>query len=157
LWKSRAPTICCFFLWLALQDRCWMAERRARHGLQSDSTCALCSQEVESISHLLLGCVYSREIWYKVLRRFGWLAVVPTRSTWFALWWTATRRGIAKPRRKAFDSLAILVAWSIWLERNMRLFRRLSLPVSSCIHAILAECESWYCAKIVDRSQLLAL
>jgi hypothetical protein len=27
LWKSRAPNKCHFFLWLALQDCCWTAER----------------------------------------------------------------------------------------------------------------------------------
>jgi hypothetical protein len=42
-----------------------------RHDLQTNATCVLCSQE-ESISHLLLGCAYTREVWYKVLRRFGW-------------------------------------------------------------------------------------
>jgi hypothetical protein len=35
--------------------------------LQLDATCAFYSQDVELINHLLLGCVYSREVWYKTL------------------------------------------------------------------------------------------
>jgi hypothetical protein len=157
LWKSRAPNKCRFFLWLALQDRCWTAMRRMRHGLQSNATCTLCSKDEEFISHLLLGCVYSSEVWYKALRRFRGHSVAPTRTMNFAQWWTEARKRIGKPLRKAFYSLVILVAWSLWLERKARIFRGAAASPSSCIQAIKLEGDLWCRTKIIDRSQLLAM
>jgi hypothetical protein len=37
-------------------------------------------------------------------------------------WWLRTHKVVAKARRKAFDSLVCLVAWSLWLERNCMFF-----------------------------------
>jgi hypothetical protein len=68
LWKVCAPGEHKFFGWLV----CWTAEWRHRHGLQDDDKCALCNQGSESIGHLLLGCVYSREVWMLLLQPQGW-------------------------------------------------------------------------------------
>jgi hypothetical protein len=38
------------------------------HDLNNHGPCALCSQEVEIINHLFVGCSYSREVWVKSLR-----------------------------------------------------------------------------------------
>jgi hypothetical protein len=43
-WKIRTPNEFQFFIWLAVQNRCWTSERLHRHGMRSDSTCALCNQ-----------------------------------------------------------------------------------------------------------------
>lgn len=43
--------------WLAFHGRCWMLDRRRRHGLQESGICILCDQESETIDHLLLGCL----------------------------------------------------------------------------------------------------
>ena len=68
LWKASAPSRVKFFFWLALHRRIWMAERRARHGLQESATCSLCLQEDETVDHLLLSCVvFSREVWARLL------------------------------------------------------------------------------------------
>ena len=62
-WKSRAPAPCRFFTWLAIQDRCWTSDRLARRGLDHQDCCPMCSQEEESINHILLQCVVVREVW----------------------------------------------------------------------------------------------
>ncbi|WVZ65336.1 hypothetical protein U9M48_014716 [Paspalum notatum var. saurae] len=67
VWKARVPPRVRFFAWLALQDRCWTAERRRRHGLQETDDCALCDQTVESMEHLMTKCSFVMEIWYKYL------------------------------------------------------------------------------------------
>jgi hypothetical protein len=38
--------------------------------MRDSDTCALCAQEVETLDHLLLGCVHSRETWFRVLRYY---------------------------------------------------------------------------------------
>ena len=77
LMKARAPGKCKFFVWLVLHGRCWTAERRKRHNLQDDDTCALCSQQSESITHLLLNCPFAKECWFLVLHRMHWLMAEP--------------------------------------------------------------------------------
>ena len=121
----RAPAKCKFFVWLVLHDRCWTADRRKRHGLQDDDTCVLCNQMSETIDHLLLGCPFSREIWFKGLRRLSWEAVTPNfQISNIADWWTAARKSIPKDVRRCFDSFVVLVCWLLWKERNNRTFDR---------------------------------
>jgi hypothetical protein len=62
LWKIKAPNNCRFFIWLALLGRCWTVKRRRRHGLQSSSSCIVCLQETEFIDHLLVRCVFLRDL-----------------------------------------------------------------------------------------------
>lgn len=62
LWKATVLPKVKFFMWLALHGRLWTAERRKRHGLQDDDACVLCGQLPEATDHLLLSCVYSREV-----------------------------------------------------------------------------------------------
>lgn len=51
------------FLALVMHGRCWTAERRFRHGLQDSDTCVICDQESETMDHIMLGCIYSQEVW----------------------------------------------------------------------------------------------
>jgi hypothetical protein len=38
-WKTWVSPKCCFFLWLATQRKCWMADRLARRGLTHPDRC----------------------------------------------------------------------------------------------------------------------
>lgn len=69
LWKTSAPPRVEFFFWLLLHGRCWTAVRRWRPGLQSTNEHILCAQASETMDHLLLECVFTREIWSVVLRK----------------------------------------------------------------------------------------
>ena len=123
--KTHAPPKCKFFVWLVLHHRCWMAEQRKRHGLQDDDTCALCNQSPGTIEHLLVTCSFSRDIWFKSLRRLGWEASTPTaQSGSLADWWNIERKSIPKDGRTCFDSLIVLICWLLWKERNDRTFDR---------------------------------
>jgi hypothetical protein len=110
LWKAKASNKCRFFIWLALLDRCWMTQRLLRHGLRSEDTCLLCSQDNETVNHLLCQCVFSREIWFKSLRRACWHLLSPTQLDTFIDWWLRVHKRVPKSRRPAFDSYIILIA-----------------------------------------------
>jgi len=45
IWKSWAPLRCKFFLWLAIKQRIWTADRLAKRGLPHHAACPLCDQE----------------------------------------------------------------------------------------------------------------
>jgi hypothetical protein len=157
LWKTSPPNNCRFFVWLALHGRCWTAERLHRHGIRTDSSCILCCQDAETINHLLVQCVFSREIWFKVLRRCGWHGVAPAQGHLFAVWWTTSRKRVPKGQHKAFDSLVVETSWAIWTQRNDRTFGRAALLPSRMVEVIFESIENWCRVGIINRSQLFVL
>jgi hypothetical protein len=38
-------------------------------------------------------------------------------------WWTEARKRVRKLDRKRFDSMVIITAWTLWKQRNARVFR----------------------------------
>lgn len=80
LWRVKAPVRTKFFFWLALHQRLWTADRRRRHNLQDNGDCALCDQMSETVDHLLLGCVYSWEVWVRILSPIALIVVLPASS-----------------------------------------------------------------------------
>lgn len=77
IWRNWAPRKCKFFLWLVAHNRCWTADSLARRGLPHPEHCPFCDQEDETIQHLLCSCVFSRQFWHQLLRRFGLPDVAP--------------------------------------------------------------------------------
>jgi hypothetical protein len=71
IWGMWAPPRCKFFLWLASLNRCWTADHLVGRGLDHLPHCLLCEQEEENIQHILVGCVFSREVWFQILSRVG--------------------------------------------------------------------------------------
>jgi hypothetical protein len=67
IWKTQMPGKCKFFAWLVLHGRCWTSDRLHHHGLKESDSCALCAQAVETLDHLLVDCVYSRETWFRTI------------------------------------------------------------------------------------------
>jgi hypothetical protein len=94
-----------FFFWLALHRRLWTAARRKRHGLQDDDACVLCSQEPETADHLIIGCAFTRELWFGLLDPLGLTALLPTASEDVAPWWLRQRLQLDGDARPAFDSM----------------------------------------------------
>jgi hypothetical protein len=70
-------------------------------------------------------------------------------------WWLRSRKAVIKPTRAAFDSICFLIARSLWLERNARVFNNQSRSTQALGAAIAKLGELWCRAKVVDRSQLL--
>ncbi|KAG2655420.1 hypothetical protein PVAP13_1KG010501, partial [Panicum virgatum] len=100
-------------------------------------------QESKTISHLLVGCSFSRQVWYRVLLRGRWHSVLPQHpATIFTDWWLTSRKKFGKVERKCFDSLVILIFWIIWKERNRRTFDHTSRSVNEVVSLIFEEALS---------------
>jgi hypothetical protein len=82
---------------------------------------------------------------------------VPAVNDQLADWWLRIRKSVAKARCKNFDSLILLVAWSIWLEQNARVFRSEFAMASAVIDGIWSRCELWCRAKLVGWSLLVGV
>ena len=114
---------CRIFIWLALQFRLWTLDRRARHGLQDEaSACYTCLQETDTVSHILVGCVYSRQVWFEVFQYLGIVSGLPQLTDTLSSWWFRERKRFCKKDRRGFDTLVILACWRLWKQRNARAF-----------------------------------
>jgi hypothetical protein len=71
IWKTWASGKCKFFMWLVAHGRCWTANRLAKKGLPHPQLCLLRDQE-ETLNHLLVSCVFSREVWFQIMK-YVWL------------------------------------------------------------------------------------
>jgi hypothetical protein len=145
LWKAWAPPKCKFFAWLILQNCVWTSNRLAHTEWDHCPSCPLCRQTFETAHHLLTECRYTRQIWSEVatwlglpeLRPESW----PSSSSPLEWWNTFTIR--PNVPRKAAGSIALLVIWEIWKERNNRVFDRAELPIPSLVSKIKGEFALW--------------
>lgn len=85
-------------------------------------TCAMCDQAPETVAHLFVGCVFSREVWFKLLQPLGLSSLMPMGEPDLGQWWIHQRSRLDRASRPLFDSLVLLVAWAVWKERNGRVF-----------------------------------
>jgi hypothetical protein len=144
--ETKAPPKVKLFFWLALHRRLWTAARRKRHHLQDDDACVLCDQVPETCGHLFLGCTYAKELWFKLLDPVGLTTLVPEQDDNLGEWWLRQRRRLDRTARSSFDTLILLVAWSLWKERNERTFQRTSRTHQEIFNSVVAEAEDWVAA-----------
>lgn len=157
IWRSWAPAKCRFFLWLVAHNRCWTADRLARHGLPHLEKCVLCDQEDENIDHILVSCVFSRQFWFHILRQVGLhsLAPQPTESS-FDAWWERAHATTTGLTQKGLDSLIILGAWTIWKQRNRCAFDGATPRISEVLLLAGEERRLWCLAGARGLSYLSA-
>lgn len=142
LWKTWSPLRIKIFLWLAIGNRCWTADRLAKRGLPHPDQCLLCDQEAEDINHVILRCSFSREVWHRTLQRIGLERLAPgPQDDTYAEWWRRAQRRAGRQTRKGVNSLIQLVAWCLWKERNRCLFYAKTPCIGTVADVVLAEAQ----------------
>jgi hypothetical protein len=142
-------------MWLASLNRWWTVDRLARRGLDHPIHCMLCEQEEETIQHILVSCVFSREVWFRVLSLVGLQRCTPEPGEEnFQEWWQAAELKVPKQARSGFNSLVSLVVWCFWKQRNACVFDGVSPEVPRTILDIRNEATLWCMAGAKDLSSL---
>ena len=159
VWKAWAPPKAKFFAWLAIQDRIWTAGRLQKRGWPNCGLCTLCKREEESGPHLFFKCRFTIRLQNLVIAKLG-LHHMDT-SMWHLEslvkeWWT-NRTGAGVPNRKAMASLTMLVSWTIWNERNARVFRNKSAPPPFLLNNIICEANFWITAGAKNQETLFCV
>jgi hypothetical protein len=154
VWKTKYPNKCCFFAWLVLLGRNWTSERLWRHEWRDDAVCTLCAQEVELIDHLLTGCMFSHEIWFKVSRHCGWHNLSLTPQSCMVEWWLAAWKRVLKAHRKAFNCIVVLVAW---LECKAMVFNSVTTLSVAMVEYVWSLADLWCRAQLISRSELVGV
>jgi hypothetical protein len=82
-----------------------------KRGLPYPTSCPFRDQEEETIQHLLLSCVFAKQVWAHIFQHLGLLSLAPQPTTGcFSSWWSMTIKEIPKAKRKEMNSTIIFVA-----------------------------------------------
>ena len=124
-------------------------DRLATRGWPHNATCALCRQTMETVLHLIDDCHFTRRIWDHMALWVQETLLKP--SNWkfvnTALEWWINITTIAGTPRKAIRSLALLIMWVLWNERNARIFnRKESSFISVMARLIKEDVSAWIAA-----------
>ena len=145
-------------MWTIAHKKCWTADMLARKGLCHLAACPLCDQTDETIDHLLVSCVFSRQVWFAVLHDLGLQAIAPQageRS--FEDWWASTSSRVSGQKQKGVNSIIIHGSWSLWSHRNQCVFDGIRPNSSNVISFIKEEMQQWSFAGARGVSHILAL
>jgi len=143
-WKSWAPSKCKTFIWLAIRNRCWTADRLQKRGLPHPVRCPFSDQADETVQHLLTSCVFARQFWFSVLQPLNLAHLMPSRTiSSFAEWWRRSWKKIPKQLKKGFNSMCILGAWTLWKHRHACVFDGVSPNLQQALHNYKGEFQLW--------------
>lgn len=124
-WKSKVPPSAKLFAYFMLHGKILTREVLRRRGMHLGMHCALCQDcPVESIVHVLFLCPYAVTVWFNVallLDRPIFQIAGTVHQIWEASWAKVQQQGGMS--KQDWCSRFICVAWSIWKQRNMVIFR----------------------------------
>lgn len=131
LWKSKVTIKIKVLGWLLLSDRLNTREmlKRRHYNVGDDLTCLLCGQTEEDVDHMILNCPFSKYCWSK-------LGMNPEHHTTRLTWLETAERNWHKPM---FMETFLQASWSIWKERNDKLFRNISPSYNSWLARFKAD------------------
>jgi hypothetical protein len=93
----------------------------------------MCDQDEETTQHILLSCVFARDIWCKVLSIVGLQLLTPGMGeSVIQEWPSAAVSHVLKVQKKSLNFLIILVSWWLWKHKNLCVFEKAS-PSSTVI------------------------
>uniref|UniRef100_A0A2N9EI09 Reverse transcriptase domain-containing protein n=1 Tax=Fagus sylvatica TaxID=28930 RepID=A0A2N9EI09_FAGSY len=116
----QVPPRVAFFTWTAALGRILTAENLRRRRIILVSWYCMCKANGESVDHLLLHCVYAKELWDLVLAMFGMCWVMPGSVRELLAAWQG-KMG-KHPKHMIWRAVPHCVMWCLWRERNMRIF-----------------------------------
>jgi ribonuclease HI len=136
LWKVSSLPKVKYFIWLCLHNSLSVREVLASRGLNITPLCLRCGTHAESILHLLRDCSDSCAFWQKIgipsrcISSFG-------ASLYDWLHANCTDQSKKPPHNLPWSILFPIGLWSLWLERNNKVFHSESRPVDKLVDQCL--------------------
>lgn len=132
IWGAKIPQKIKSFLWKACNNALPVKKGLKRRNLVRDEVCPICSSVVEDINHTLLGCDWTRAVWFGspfCLAPQG----APTSS--FACWLESFLSLLTSADPDPTQNIAYLafLLWEIWKMRNRSVFEGLAPNPRLCL------------------------
>ena len=143
IWRGLVPHRVEVFVWLALFGKINTRCKLASIGIispQSD-VCPLCSISSESCENLLLHCDFSQHVWkwWMDLWQLKWVFPLSLREA-FDQWVCPSKNPFFK---KVWCAMFFIILWSLWKERNLRIFGDSKSTVKDIKDLILLRLGWW--------------
>lgn len=141
LWKLKVPTKVKIFVWLLLQNKLMTQEVLITRGCNVDQGCVLCDNgAIETRDHMMQGCNYASRFWIDILAHFN--LGRPHGDTIHKVWWNH-RITLGLLSRVQWDMTWAAGTWTIWQERNRRIFTGATKMVPILINDAAIEIHNW--------------
>ena len=145
-------------MWTVAHNQCLTADRLAKRGLSHPPKCPLCGQDGETIDHLLVFCVFTRQFWFNILQLFELQIIVPhVDDHYFIDWWAGASSRFSGQVEKGVNSIIILGSLLVWKHRNYYVFDGGAPNLSRVMTAFREDVHQWYVAGARGVSYFLAL
>ncbi|XP_059654741.1 uncharacterized protein LOC132301510 [Cornus florida] len=130
-----------FTLWVAIQQKLPTLDRRCTAHINS-TICILCNAEPESYDHLFFSCSFVQPLWKFLQARCGFY-IQPISWTQLIAWASFHCRGISDHHSNTVSKMTLAsLVYNIWIERNMRIFKRNARSANSLLHITLEAIRS---------------
>ena len=143
IWRGLIPPKLELFTWLALRGKLNTKDKLVRMKIlpPDDSKCILCLEHQENIDHLLLHCTFSRNIWLWWLNTWRLQWVFP--GSLFEAFHQWALYGATPFMKRVWEAMFPIIIWSIWKERNSRIFRNISCSSAQIQDLIISRLCWW--------------
>ena len=129
IWTSKAPTKVCFLAWAVTKGKVPTEDMLKRRNFNLASRCPMRGHKEETVDHLFIHCTGVSGLWHLACLLLGvdWVQPHTGREVLMA-WRRRLKRGWLQD---IWRMIPLAIWWSIWKERNQRIFEaRLDLTKS---------------------------
>lgn len=112
-------------------------------GLPNQGASVFCGHQQETIDHLLVECAVMAQLWARFIIQVGSPCAIPVGQPTLQGHWLGARNSVTKVRRKELDASVILISWTIWKERNQRIFNKVVTTCDQLLQSMLDEHCQW--------------
>lgn len=132
-----------FFIWLSLLGKINTKGKLYRIGIISieENVCALCNSSPEDHNHLLLHCSFSGRLWNWWINLWGLSWAFPATLLEAYNQWRYINKGSFF--KKVWHVIFFIIIWSLWKERNARIFNNVSCSADQVQYLILLRLSWW--------------
>jgi hypothetical protein len=96
-------------MWLVAHKKVWTTDRLQKRGMDHPERCPLCDQDEETLDRMLIGCVFAREFWFKLLHQVNLQLLAPqSEDSAFLEWWRILCTKVSGIARDGLNSQVIL-------------------------------------------------
>ena len=143
IWRGLVPHRIEIFTWIACLEKLNTRAKLAKLNIipPTEDLCPLCNECSETVNHLLLHCRFSWKIWtwWCNLWDFSW--VMPaTLIEAYKNWHHHSKRKFLK---KIWMASFFVIVWSLWKERNGRIFQNIACSDRQIQELILLRLSWW--------------
>lgn len=120
-WAAPIIPRCSFFSWLIFKERLPTLDKQKKWQIHMANRCILCTQEEETLEHLLLYCPYSISVWDQLNKgaKNTPLLANNVKELFLKAYSTFKGKNAAAKKGRVFFNLTL---YNLWIERNKRTF-----------------------------------